>query len=84
MCWNCRFDGAYVRGVDVVRDRDGKLAEVLSYVKVEGAAREMSDALPASARLPVRAPVRQQCVVDGCARELDLVPRARDYCPEGL
>jgi hypothetical protein len=31
--WACRFDGGYVRGVDVVRVRDGKVAEILSYVK---------------------------------------------------
>ena len=31
--WNCRFDGGRVRGVDVVRVRDGKVAEILSYVK---------------------------------------------------
>jgi ketosteroid isomerase-like protein len=31
--WTCRFDGGHVRGVDVVRVRDGKVAEILSYVK---------------------------------------------------
>ena len=31
--WNCRFAGGHVRGVDVVRVRDGKVAEILSYVK---------------------------------------------------
>jgi ketosteroid isomerase-like protein len=31
--WNCRFNGGHVRGVDVVRVRDGKVAEILSYVK---------------------------------------------------
>lgn len=31
--WRCRFDGGRVRGVDVVRVRDGKVAEILSYVK---------------------------------------------------
>ena len=31
--WNCRFAGGHVRGVDVVRVCDGKVAEILSYVK---------------------------------------------------
>ena len=31
--WNCRFADGHVRGVDVVRVRDGKVAEILSYVK---------------------------------------------------
>ncbi|MFR9803577.1 nuclear transport factor 2 family protein [Pseudonocardia sp. RS010] len=31
--WTCRFDRGHVRGVDVVRVRDGKVAEILSYVK---------------------------------------------------
>jgi ketosteroid isomerase-like protein len=31
--WACRFDGGYVRGGDVVRVRDGKVVEILSYVK---------------------------------------------------
>ena len=31
--WSCRFVGGRVRGVDVVRVRDGKVAEILSYVK---------------------------------------------------
>jgi ketosteroid isomerase-like protein len=31
--WSCRFSGGHVRGVDVVRVRDGKVAEILSYVK---------------------------------------------------
>jgi ketosteroid isomerase-like protein len=31
--WNCRFNGGHVRGVDVVQVRDGKVAEILSYVK---------------------------------------------------
>jgi hypothetical protein len=31
--WNCRLDGGHVRGVDIVRVRDGKIAEILSYVK---------------------------------------------------
>ena len=33
--WTCRFDGGHVRGVDVVRVRDGKVAEILSYVKCD-------------------------------------------------
>jgi hypothetical protein len=31
--WSCSFGGGHVRGVDVVRVRDGKVAEILSYVK---------------------------------------------------
>ena len=31
--WNCRFNGDHVRGVDIVRVRDEKVAEILSYVK---------------------------------------------------
>jgi hypothetical protein len=31
--WTCRFGGGHVRGVDVVRVRHGKVAEILSYVK---------------------------------------------------
>jgi ketosteroid isomerase-like protein len=34
--WTCHFDGGHVRGVDVVRVRDGKVAEILSYVKGRG------------------------------------------------
>jgi ketosteroid isomerase-like protein len=32
-CWTYRWDGGHVRGVDVFRIRDGKVAEKLSYVK---------------------------------------------------
>jgi hypothetical protein len=28
--WTCRFAGGHVRGVDVVRVRDGKVAEIRS------------------------------------------------------
>jgi ketosteroid isomerase-like protein len=31
--WTCRVGGGHVRGVDIVRVRDGKVAEILSYVK---------------------------------------------------
>ena len=31
--WSCSFSDGHVRGVDVVRVRDGKVAEILSYVK---------------------------------------------------
>jgi ketosteroid isomerase-like protein len=31
--WNYRFNRGHVRGVDVVRVRDGKVAEILSYIK---------------------------------------------------
>jgi ketosteroid isomerase-like protein len=31
--WTCRFNGGHVRGVDIVRVRDGEVAEILSYVK---------------------------------------------------
>ena len=31
--WSCRRAGGHVRGVDVVRVRDGKVAEIPSYVK---------------------------------------------------
>ncbi len=31
--WNYSWDGGHVRGVDVFRVRDGKVAEKLSYVK---------------------------------------------------
>jgi ketosteroid isomerase-like protein len=31
--WCYRFDGGHVRGVDLFRVRDGKVAEKLSYVK---------------------------------------------------
>ena len=33
MRWLYRWDGGHVRGVDVYRLRDGKVAEKLSYVK---------------------------------------------------
>jgi ketosteroid isomerase-like protein len=32
-CWTYRWAGGHVRGVDVFRIRDGKVAEKLSYVK---------------------------------------------------
>lgn len=32
-CWTYRWDGGHVRGVDVFRIRDGKVAEKHSYVK---------------------------------------------------
>jgi ketosteroid isomerase-like protein len=32
-CWTYRWDGGHVRGIDVFRVRDGKVAEKLSYVK---------------------------------------------------
>ncbi|MEA3218555.1 MAG: hypothetical protein QOJ19_4711 [Acidimicrobiia bacterium] len=32
-CWRYSWDGGHVRGVDVFRVRDGKVAEKLSYVK---------------------------------------------------
>jgi ketosteroid isomerase-like protein len=31
--WTCHLDGGHVRGVDVLRVRGGKVAEILSYVK---------------------------------------------------
>jgi hypothetical protein len=31
--WQYNFDGGHIRGVDVLRMRDGKVAEKLSYVK---------------------------------------------------
>jgi ketosteroid isomerase-like protein len=31
--WQYSFDGGHIRGVDVLRVRDGKVAEKLSYVK---------------------------------------------------
>ena len=31
--WTCRFGGGHVRGADVVRVRDGKVSQILSYVK---------------------------------------------------
>lgn len=31
--WRYTFDGGHVRGVDLIRVRDGKVAEKLSYVK---------------------------------------------------
>jgi uncharacterized protein (TIGR02246 family) len=33
MRWHHRWDGGHVRGVDVYRLRDGRIAEKLSYVK---------------------------------------------------
>ena len=32
-CWTYRFSDGHVRGIDVFRIRDGKVAEKLSYVK---------------------------------------------------
>lgn len=32
-CWRYSWDGGHVRGVDVIRVRDGRVAEKLSYVK---------------------------------------------------
>ncbi|HEY5026420.1 MAG TPA: nuclear transport factor 2 family protein [Acidimicrobiales bacterium] len=32
-CWRYSWDGGHVRGVDVFRVRDGRVAEKLSYVK---------------------------------------------------
>jgi len=32
-CWRYDWDGGHVRGVDLFRVRDGKVAEKLSYVK---------------------------------------------------
>ncbi|MFN2588084.1 MAG: nuclear transport factor 2 family protein [Actinomycetota bacterium] len=31
--WRYQWDGGYVRGVDLIRLRDGKISEKLSYVK---------------------------------------------------
>lgn len=33
ICWRYSWGGGHVRGVDIVRVRDGKIAEKLSYVK---------------------------------------------------